>query len=53
MGRQPRAPMDMTRVDSPNDASLRQALDLAENARRDAERLQQQNVDVADRCGYL
>ncbi len=52
-GRQPRAPMHMTRVDTSNNAALQQALDLAENARRDTERLQQQNVELAGRCGYL
>ncbi len=52
-GSQPRVPMDMARVDTPNDTALQQALDLAENARRDAERLQQQNVELAGRCGYL
>lgn len=52
-GRQSRAPMDMARVDTPNDTALQQALELVENARRDAERLQQQNVGLAGRCGYL
>ncbi len=51
-GRQSRPPMDMARVDTPNNAALQQAL-LAENACRDAERLQQQNVELAGRCGYL
>ncbi len=52
-GGQSRVSMGMTRVDSHSDAALRQALELAENARRDAERLQQQNVELAGRCGYL
>ena len=52
-GRQSRPPMDMTRVDTPNNAALQQALELAENARRTGVRLQQQNVELAGRCGYL
>jgi hypothetical protein len=52
-GGQPRPPMDMARVDTPNNGPLQHALELAENSRRDAERLQQQNVELAGRCGYL
>ncbi len=51
--RQSREPVDIARVDTPKNAALQQALKLAENARRDAERLQQQNVELAGRCGYL
>ncbi len=52
-GGQSRVSMGMASVDTHSDAALRQALELAESARRDAERLQQQNVELAGRCGYL
>jgi hypothetical protein len=43
----------VSRVDISNDTALQHALELGENARRDTERLQQQNVELADHCGYL
>ncbi len=35
------------------DTQLTQALELAESCRQDSERLQQQNLELAGRCGYL
>ncbi len=35
------------------DTQLAQALELAESCRQDSERLQQQNLELAGRCGYL
>ncbi len=35
------------------DTQLAQALELAESCRHDSERLQQQNLELAGRCGYL
>ncbi len=43
--------VDVSRVGM--DTQLAQALELAESCRQDSERLQQQNLELAGRCGYL